>query len=107
MQFALTSRQVSTRSHVREFLSRQESLWTESEFKSEDEQWEIGLQFNAALAAEGWIAPAWPTKYGGKGLSFVEQAIVKEEFELHGAPDAGRVQGVGLAGPTIILHGTE
>ena len=28
--------------------------------------------FNAKLAQRGWIAPAWPTEYGGLGASIYE-----------------------------------
>src|SRR5450755_4997535 len=33
------------------------------------------------MAAKGWTAPTWPTKYGGGGLSN-EQALILEE-EMH------------------------
>jgi alkylation response protein AidB-like acyl-CoA dehydrogenase len=58
------------------------------------------------LAAKGWIAPAWPKEYGGAGLSTMEQFIMNEEFAEVGAPQLGGM-GVSMAGPTIIVHGTE
>lgn len=66
------------------------------------------LAFNEKLAARGWIAPAWPKEYGGLGATIYEQVVFSEEFGYHGAPDNGtRAFGVGMLGPTLIVHGTE
>jgi alkylation response protein AidB-like acyl-CoA dehydrogenase len=59
------------------------------------------------LAEKGWIAPAWPREYGGAGLTTMEQFIMNEEFAEAGAPTVGGGMGVSMAGPTIIVHGTE
>ncbi len=73
-----------------------------------DEQFEGARAFNTALASRGWIAPAWPTEYGGLGASITEQMVFNEEFGYHGAPDTGtRGFGVGMIGPTLIIHGNE
>ena len=66
------------------------------------------LAFNKKLAALGWIAPAWPKEYGGLGATIYEQMVFSEEFGYYGAPDNGtRAFGVGMLGPTLIVHGTE
>ena len=44
-------------------------------------------EFNSKLAVRGWIAPAWPTQYGGLGASIYEQMVFSEEFGYYGAPD--------------------
>ena len=65
-------------------------------------------EFNGKLADRGWIAPAWPTEYGGLGASITEQMVFNEEFGYHGAPDTGtRGFGVGMIGPTLIIHGND
>jgi alkylation response protein AidB-like acyl-CoA dehydrogenase len=63
-------------------------------------------EWRQKLASKGWIAPAWPTEYGGAGLTTMEQFIMNEEFAAAGAPTFGGM-GVSMAGPTIIVHGTE
>ncbi len=63
-------------------------------------------EWRQKLAERGWIAPAWPQQYGGAGLSTMEQFIMNEEFAEAGAPQIGGM-GVSMAGPTIIVHGTE
>ncbi len=63
-------------------------------------------EWRQKLATQGWIAPAWPKEYGGAGLSTMEQFILNEEFAEARAPQLGGM-GVQMAGPTIIIHGTE
>ena len=60
------------------------------------------------LASRGWIAPAWPKEYGGAGMSQVQQFIFNEEMAIRRAPrPLHLIIGLGMAGPTIIVHGTE
>jgi len=63
-------------------------------------------EWRQKLADRGWVAPAWPKEYGGAGLSTMEQFILNEEFAEARAPQLGGM-GVMMAGPTIIVHGTE
>ncbi len=73
-----------------------------------DEAFEDAKKFNAELGKRGWIAPAWPKEYGGLGASIYEQMVFNEEFGYYGAPDTGtRGFGVGMIGPTLIIHGNE
>jgi alkylation response protein AidB-like acyl-CoA dehydrogenase len=58
------------------------------------------------LATRGWVAPAWPKQYGGAGLSVMQQFIFNEEMARARAPRPNFLA-IGLAGPTIIVHGTE
>ncbi len=60
------------------------------------------------LAERGWIAPAWPKEYGGAGMSQIQQFIFNEEVAIHRASrPLHLIIGLGMAGPTIIVHGTE
>jgi 3-oxocholest-4-en-26-oyl-CoA dehydrogenase alpha subunit len=72
-----------------------------------DDDFEFGQFFNRKLAERGWIAPAWPKPYGGLGASYIEQMIFAEELAYAGAPNGGRVFGVGMIGPTLIVHGSD
>ncbi len=55
----------------------------------------------------GYSGLTWPTAYGGRGATPVEQAIFVEELARAGAPDIIGAIGTGLIGPTIITVGTE
>jgi alkylation response protein AidB-like acyl-CoA dehydrogenase len=67
-----------------------------------------GQSWFKLLADRGWIAPAWPKEYGGAGMSVIQQFIFNEEMAIHKAPrPVHLIIGLGMAGPTIIVHGTE
>jgi alkylation response protein AidB-like acyl-CoA dehydrogenase len=55
----------------------------------------------------GYAGINWPKEYGGRGASFIEQAIFQEEMALADAPERMGTIGQGLVGPTIIAVGTE
>ena len=69
------------------------------------------LAFNTAwiekLFGGGWICASWPTEYGGKGLSLLQQVVLNEEFAKAGAPLRADFFGDTLVGPTILQWGTE
>jgi alkylation response protein AidB-like acyl-CoA dehydrogenase len=55
----------------------------------------------------GYAGLTWPEEYGGRGAPYSHQAIVLEEFARAEAPQHTGVIGLGMAGPTIMAHGTE
>lgn len=57
------------------------------------------------LSARGWIAPHWPSEYGGMAATPVRQVILMEEFARAGAPDIP-TQGINHIGPLLIARGT-
>ena len=55
-----------------------------------------------------WVGFSWPKEIGGGGGSLAEQAILKEEMALAGAPALGTsFMGLAWVGPGIIQYGTE
>src|ERR671919_880064 len=50
---------------------------------------------------------AWPEEYGGAGAPYTHQAIFLEEMARAESPPHVGVIGLGMAGPTIMAHGTE
>jgi alkylation response protein AidB-like acyl-CoA dehydrogenase len=55
----------------------------------------------------GYAGVNWPKEYGGRGATFIEQAIFQEELALADAPERMGTIGQGLVGPTIIAVGTD
>lgn len=55
----------------------------------------------------GWICASWPTEYGGRGLSILENVVLHEEFARAKAPMRADFFGDTLVGPTILQWGTE
>ena len=60
----------------------------------------------STLAGKGWIAPAWPTEYGGAGMGVMEQFVYNEEMAEGGVAGPSGIT-VGFIGPTIITLGTD
>jgi alkylation response protein AidB-like acyl-CoA dehydrogenase len=63
--------------------------------------------WSRALSEAGYPGLTWPAKYGGRGAPYSHQAIFYEEMARAEAPPHVGVIGLGMAGPTIIAHGTE
>jgi alkylation response protein AidB-like acyl-CoA dehydrogenase len=55
----------------------------------------------------GYVGMGWPVPYGGRGATPLQQAIVADEMARAGAPAPINGLGIGIVGPTIIVHGTE
>ncbi len=75
-------------------------------FSSQRLRWEQIKNWYIHQSASGWLAPAWPVKFGGMGLTPSQQMIYIEEQERWGvgrAPDMGIV----MVGPLLIKHGTK
>jgi alkylation response protein AidB-like acyl-CoA dehydrogenase len=49
----------------------------------------------------------WPKAFGGRGLGPIEQIVWNEELTRRGAAHSMLAVGIGMAGPTLIAHGTE
>lgn len=110
MDFRDTPAQAAFRAEVREFIRRELPADLEASDETilgigtgEDERDRDWLR---RLATKGWVAPAWPKEYGGAGLTVLEQFIFNEEMARARAPRPNSLA-IGLAGPTIIVHGTD
>ena len=66
-------------------------------------------QWRALLASSPYLAPGWPVKYGGGGLSALEQVIVAEEFTRAGVPTGGHNDpfSIQMLGNTLLMFGTD
>ncbi len=114
MDFRDSPEEAAFRREVREFVS--------SEYKKDGDGGTVSAaqaasaggsdalkRYNAwikKLATKGWVAPAWPTEYGGAGLSIMQQFVFNEELALARAPRPGGI-GITMTGPTIIVYGTD
>jgi acyl-CoA dehydrogenase len=59
------------------------------------------------LHAHGWGALTWPKQYGGRGLGPIEQIIWNQELARAGLGLSLYLVGIGMAGPTLIAHGSD
>ncbi|GJM39492.1 MAG: acyl-CoA dehydrogenase [Acidimicrobiales bacterium] len=65
-------------------------------------------EWRRTLADNRYLAPAWPTEFGGGGLSELEQVVLAEEFQRAGVPTGGLNDSfsIQMVGNTILQWGT-
>jgi alkylation response protein AidB-like acyl-CoA dehydrogenase len=104
MDFRDRPEEAAFREEVREFILAEAPL-DRSDFR---EAWQKGQTWWKKLQERGWIAPAWPKEYGGAGMTVIQQFVFNEEMAMMKAPRPMHlIIGLGMAGPTLIVHGTE
>jgi alkylation response protein AidB-like acyl-CoA dehydrogenase len=90
--------------------------WIDANLPAERRGWRGGAQrFDDAFGREwsrrlydaGYAGLTWPKEYGGADAPYSFQAIFYEEMAAAQAPAHVGVIGLGMAGPTIIAHGTD
>lgn len=68
---------------------------------------EVRRAWSRRLHDAGYAGLTWSPDYGGQGKPHSYQAIFLEESGRAHAPEHVGVIGLGMAGPTIAIHGTE
>lgn len=65
------------------------------------------LRWMAAMAERGYIAPTWPSVYGGAGLDEAGAAVLTEELRAISAPAPLYSFGLWMLAPILFEYGTE
>ncbi len=87
---------------------KQVRTWLEQNLpKKEIRTLEDRLAWHRKLYEAGYLGMGWPKEYGGGGARPMEQAIVSDELARANAPAPSNSLGIGIVGPTIVVHGTE
>lgn len=74
-----------------------------------DEAREFVAHWRAILARHGYLAPAWPTEYGGGGMDRLRQVVLVEELVSADLPTCASndVFGIKMIGNLLLRYGTE
>jgi alkylation response protein AidB-like acyl-CoA dehydrogenase len=64
-------------------------------------------EWQRVLYDGGWAGITWPKEYGGRGGTAVEQSIFSHEQAQFDVATGAFAVGIGMVGPTLIVHGTE
>jgi alkylation response protein AidB-like acyl-CoA dehydrogenase len=64
------------------------------------------VRWHRILAKQGWVAPGWPTEFGGPGWNSVQRHIWEEECARAGTP-AILPFGVNMVAPVIMAFGSQ
>lgn len=110
MDFALTDEQKAFQQKVSAFLDAEVTKGVVEESLAGLGWGPYSWEFVRKLGSKGWLAPSFPVKYGGLGLSRIYRFIMQYELDYRNAlqtlPGIGLV-GVDMAGPVILRHGSE
>jgi alkylation response protein AidB-like acyl-CoA dehydrogenase len=106
MDFRDTPAEAAFRKEVREWLAAHVPERVETSYAPTADRVEVLKRWQRKLYEGGWAGLSWPKEYGGRGASLIEQVIFSQESARAKAPPMLNVIGIGMAGPTIIAHGT-
>jgi alkylation response protein AidB-like acyl-CoA dehydrogenase len=81
--------------------------WLEASLPAQSHGLRGDRDWSRKLHEAGYAGLTWPKEYGGAGAPHSFQAIFYEEMARAQAPGHIGVIGLGMAGPTIIAHGTD
>jgi alkylation response protein AidB-like acyl-CoA dehydrogenase len=109
MDFYLTPEEETFRDEVRLWLQRHlpEGWPDRLPYTNETEKTQFLKDWQRKLGEAKLAGIAWPKEYGGRGATLMEQVIFNEEMAKAKAPPMLNIIGVHMAGPTIMVHGTE
>jgi alkylation response protein AidB-like acyl-CoA dehydrogenase len=118
VNFDDTPEEAAFRAEVRAFLDSHASLKTEGSLGSS--YYASAPSHDAEMAHvqackdwqrvkydNGWAGITWPKEYGGRGGTSVQQGIYNQEESRYDVQTGIFSVGIGMAGPTIIVHGTD
>ena len=60
--------------------------------------------WHAILAAQGWLVPHWPQRWGGQGWSVAQQMVFDEEMAAGDAPELNAIT-FNMIGPVLMRFG--
>ena len=104
MRIEITPEQAALREQVRAYM---DALLTDALRAELAEQEGGGPEYFKAmeqLGRDGWLGLGWPTEYGGKGLSSIEEFIFFDEVHRSGFPIP--LLTLNTVGPTLMTFGS-
>ncbi|WP_024333773.1 acyl-CoA dehydrogenase family protein [Desulfotignum balticum] len=105
MDFRFTPEEEAYQKEVREFLDMKCTQEVVHEHESGQGLGPASRALLRKMGEQNLLAPAWPKKYGGRGLSPVTRFILSEELAYHHGPYP--LSCIEVAGPGIRHYGTE
>jgi alkylation response protein AidB-like acyl-CoA dehydrogenase len=110
MDFRDTADEAAYRATLRDWLAANlPPGWNTPGFEEPkgDERLAFYKDWSRRLYEGGYVGIHWPKRYGGREDPLTFQAIALEELARAEAPEHIGLIGVGMAGPTIMAHGTD
>ena len=108
MDFRDTQEEAAFRAELREwFENNLPEGWRDRGPEPGRTEEDVSREWSKKLYEAGYAGLTWPKEFGGAGAPYTHQAIFLEESARAETPDHIGVIGLGMAGPTIIVHGTD
>ena len=113
MDFSDSPEEASFRAKAREWLEANATLRDGSEkaqdhFMARDaDEVARARDWQARKAEAGWAGLTWPRAFGGRDATPIEQVIWSQEEGRFAVPPNAFLIGIGLVGPTVMIHGTD
>lgn len=105
MDFFFSQEEQEFKREVHRFLEEHVTEKVRNDFES-PAGWGPALHnFIRLLGEKRWLAIHWPEEYGGQARSFIYSFMLREAMGYFDIPV--RLVAVGMAGPTILLFGSE
>ncbi len=113
------ARRSGFRAEFRTWLRGNEPAWVEAIEVGDDDAYRAArkaaekngwnlFSWMKTIGESGYGAPLWPEEYGGLSGEPWMQMVIREELARYRFPSFSvNILGVGLAGPTIVAHGTQ
>ncbi|MBI2709529.1 MAG: acyl-CoA dehydrogenase family protein [Actinobacteria bacterium] len=108
MRIAYTEQHEDLRRELRAYFSRLVTDDVREALTSGDGEYGGGDLYRdlvRQMGRDGWLGIGWPTEYGGRARSMLDQLIFTDEATVAGAPVPFLT--INTVGPTIMQHGTE
>ncbi|WP_026757582.1 acyl-CoA dehydrogenase family protein [Sediminimonas qiaohouensis] len=113
MDFSDSPEEAAFRAKAREWLEANATLRDGSEkaqdhFMARDaDEVARARDWQARKAEAGWAGLTWPRAFGGRDATPIGQVIWNQEEGRYAVPPNVFLIGIGLVGPTVMVHGTE
>ncbi len=107
MDFSFTPEQERLRLEVREFLQKAVTEQSRKDFWYDHPYSPDTWALLRKLGERGWLCPVWPKEWGGMGASALTNYVIQDELGLAFAPAPFAVIGAMVAGPTLLIYGSE
>jgi alkylation response protein AidB-like acyl-CoA dehydrogenase len=107
VDFRDTPDEAAFRTEMREWLDRETpAFWGDVRNRHGYPEPDRLREWSRMLYEAGFVGVSWPEEAGGYARPLTFSAVATEELARSGAPGHANVIGLGMAGPTIIAHGT-
>ncbi len=113
MNFDDNPEEAAFRQEARTWLEANARLLREGEtnqgFESDDDDDSIAAAqaWQAKKASAGWACITWPMQYGGREATPIQSVIWDQEESRFHVPTKVFAIGLGMAGPTLMAHGSD